>query len=434
MTNGRKRLLSWGQNLAICLLTVSALVLIGQSSLYMGFDAFVLAKDEGQPEGGRLGELVGVQSNMTAGPLRLLVQNSAGRYGVQYDREAMEALFHQKLGSLLREALTGLEASAPISEEVWRGAFLPGKTFIYYEFFHGLPLGEAASVLGGGRDGNLREEVAKRFCILEEGEGLALLYQNQRDGLYYRASQSGSSLRSLEEQIDQVSPNGAVFAFELPELYAALDPYQVILPTAPQLPVYEGKNPLEGINQEAWEDLLRSLAFNPRAVSTYESADGQVIRDGLDTLRVAQNGQLNFTAGSLSNPRYPVGESPFAGVRQILASVLAGQSGEGDLTFWGMSPGGEGEITITCWYALSGAPVLLTPHGYAARFVVKEGCVAEYTITLRAYTATQEQAAALPEVQASAAVSALHQTGSELIFCYSDAGDALRVLPNWLAY
>ena len=81
---------------------------------------------------------------------------------------------------------------------------------------------------------------------------------------------------------------------------------------------------------------------------------------------------------------------------------------------------GEG-LEIDFGYSLNGIPVL-TEGGRAARFLVAEGGIVQFSLYLRSYTTAGTGAPILPARQAAAAVRARGLKGRELLLTYSDTG------------
>ena len=111
------RLWEAGKSLLVVLLSLSALFLAGQVFLGVASPAGLLgvaptsSPSAPEPPGG-----VGV-----ARPVRMAVNNANGRYGVQYDDEAADALF-DALGGLLGEALGSARDPVPTDRRAWEAA------------------------------------------------------------------------------------------------------------------------------------------------------------------------------------------------------------------------------------------------------------------------------------------------------------------------
>ena len=106
--------------------------------------------------------------------------------------------------------------------------------------------------------------------------------------------------------------------------------------------------------------------------------------------------------------------------RQIALSAMAARCGEARLYLMS-ARGAEGEWEIDFGYSLDGIPVL-TEGGRAARFVVEDGEVVQFSLYLRSYVNSGTTSLVLPPRQGAAALSAQNLTGEELLLTYIDGG------------
>ena len=92
------------ENILIIFLACSALLLIRYSGIFQS------VANQSAGTGGEV-LLTGVQDTALsrAQPSRLVIQNSQGRYGVEYDQEEADHLYHQGLSQLLLQAVDALE-------------------------------------------------------------------------------------------------------------------------------------------------------------------------------------------------------------------------------------------------------------------------------------------------------------------------------------
>ena len=129
----KRRLIEWGKNALIVLLTASAVWLLTMTPLVQDSGLLDLLAPQESPGVGSGG---GGQGTAML-PVRLAITGAGGRCGVQYDEDRLEELF-PPLGALLGDALASAETPQPLSEEDWRG-YLRG-TGIYFDFGGGVPL------------------------------------------------------------------------------------------------------------------------------------------------------------------------------------------------------------------------------------------------------------------------------------------------------
>ena len=106
--------------------------------------------------------------------------------------------------------------------------------------------------------------------------------------------------------------------------------------------------------------------------------------------------------------------------RRLAGAVLNGRCGDARLYLISVSPLERG-WEIDFGYSLNGIPVHLD-QGYAARFLVAEGRVEQFTLRLRSYSGGGGTGAVLPARQAAAALLAQGGTGAELALVYLETG------------
>lgn len=372
-------------------------------------------------------------------PVRIAVCNASGRYGIQYDDELTDAAFEDSLGSLLGEALAGAGAASEVSEQMWRAALGTGKTSAYYDFLGNVPLSALCIWLGGEQNGALTGQ-ARRILLVQDGDSAPTLYYIGDDGRFYSASTGMSDLQLLSIAAG-FTPNQAIFAFEQEERYENLDPYVMILPQTLKPMVYRASNPIAPEqSDDTLRQLLKDLAFHPQTSAVYQSADGQVVREGTDTLRISDDGTVIYHAVSGQDPRYPVGsgeETPGLGeivetARKIAEDGLVPRCGNAKLYLIGTEQKQDGSTVVYFGYLLNGAAVRLPEDTYAARMIAKDGYISDYTLCIRAYQKTENSSAVLPELQAAAAMKAMGMQQDELLLSYLDKGDD-QVTAAWTA-
>lgn len=431
MNSPKRRAIEAGKTALILLLTLSALLLTTRAFLYT---------DAGQ--GGLLDRLLPggsisppPQPGASLGqggvnrPVRMAVVNDNGRYAVQYDDAAVDELF-ERLGSLLGEALTSAQAPSPAGRQAWESAL--SRTGIYFDFLGITPLPLLASWLGSGEATPLTGEVSRLLLAQDQGvETVRLYYVDAQTGSYY----SCETAVQFGDMLDSYIPNGAAFAFTLPDRYGALDPDVLLFPEPPAPPIYTGDAALDLSDGAVRDELLQTLEFTPQPNAIYPAAGGWRVLDGPDSLRLTTSGSVIFLAGE-GEVRYPV--SPDASRLEVIEATgrlvnqaLASRVGSARLYLSSFTQE-NGVSTLTYSYSLSGAEVYLGQEGWCAQFTVSDGRITEYTLHLRGYTPTSEAAVLLPEFQAMAAMDALDAAGRSLLLCYYDGGTG-PVAPVWTA-
>ncbi|MDF2838598.1 MAG: hypothetical protein K0S60_301 [Evtepia sp.] len=431
-----RRIIEWGKNLLILFLVLSTVYLISQSTLYDGFGIFARSSRQ-DFQSSQTEAASTMERHVSIEPIRLAVHNQSGCYGVQYDQQTIDLLFETKLSNLLREALTGAEHTVTTTEEQWKAVLSGESNWVYFDFLTNLPLSDIGIWLESEKNPALSGMV-RRVLLTESGGKHLLYYCNEEDGQYYFCEWPKRSEDQFRSVVNEFVPNGAAFAFQKPDTYGTLKYDVMILPTVPNMPVYDVKNPLETLQEGEQEKILRSLLFNPQAVSFYQSADGLVIQEGVDTLRILKKGTITFHSQGAEQVRYPIlrddPETLVEITQKLFLDIVADRCGEGVPYLIGVNTQKDGSIVVSFGYRLNGAPVQVFSQGYAAQFLIRDGSIHDFTIHVRQYTNTDEKAVVLPEKQAAAAAKKLEQQGKELLLTYLDSGEKLRISANWSAH
>ena len=180
--------------------------------------------------------------------------------------------------------------------------------------------------------------------------------------------------------------------------------------------------------QGALEALVRDLGFSLNSTSFY-STDEQVARSGDDSVRLSSRGVAQYQyegqagGGLFRVPGQGGTGALFSSVeacRQIALTAVGSRCGVARIYLLSVRESPFG-LEIEFGYSLNGIPVLLD-QGYAARFLVREGEVAQFAIYLRGYTANGTDSLVLPPRQAAAALLAQGLEGEELLLTYTDGG------------
>ena len=354
-----------------------------------------------------------------------MIQTDQGRFGVQYDQSQTEGLYREGLKQLLLAAVDAMDTVKTITREDWQTALHQTSGWVYYDFLYNVSFTSL----------NSRGEGAGRLFLLTSRGGRVdtLYYYNDETQDYYQG-QLRETL-ALPGNLDALSPNGAQFAFEVPEVAQLLWPNMVLLSQAALCPVYGVTNPLEGLDESGRQALLETLDFNLRTAAVYEAADSTVIQEGSDTLRLQTNGRLTFHGAESGQARYQALSAREKDLQikaeEILEDVTQPWRGEAVLRCQSIRTLEDGQVELTFCYLLNGTPVQLWQEGWAARFVFSGSDLMSFTICLRQYTGTDQTTQALPERQAAAAASALGQAGKELQLCYRDTGEGQTVTADW---
>lgn len=425
MRDKRRRAVEWGKNLLIVLLTLSALLLLSQTPLVQDSGLTELFRPGSSP-GGASAELPQAEPIL---PVQLAVYLDGERCGLQYDSARMEELF-SSFGPLLGEALTGAGTPSALSEAEWRGCLQrPG---VYFDFSGNIPLAALARWLGGGLC--TIEDSARRVALSAETDGhIVLCWQSAGDDGFYTCPTTLSRTLHLDPLMEAVSPNGAYFAFENPELSQILEPCTLIIEGERSGAQYTASAPLS--TAAGIEALLDALSFNSR--NHAPSSRGEVYPDGSDRLVLRDNGTVVYHAAQ--GEKYPVenrnGVSTAAqaadGARALAERAMGALIGDARLYLLSVQEEDDG-WRVRFGYRLEGSAVYLYDEGWAAEFLVQGGYITDFTLHLRSYTADGNHTLLLPIDKAAAMLPDLTREKRELVIQYRDSGGQ-TVIPGWEA-
>lgn len=367
-----------------------------------------------------------------AQPLHMAVTIRGGaeslRYGVQYDQETQDVLF-QQVYSLLVEALSSASTPENVRQDAWQEALNTSPGF-YFDWQEPLPFPVLMGWLSVENE-QLTGQV--RRLVLTAQEGQAVIYYCDQHEAYYRAVCGMVDVSRLSEAMAGIKDNGAQFAFEQ-ETYSSLAPYTLLLGENITPKVYQASNPLE--QESVQEQVRQSLDFSADSSVSYVTSDEQVIRSGSDTLRMASDGTVTFTAADDGGSRYAVaGAGVYWAVercRQLAVDALGNFCGQARVYLMSVEETGTESWQIEFGYLLNGVPVRLGDEGYAARFQVSGGRISSFTLRLRNYTDSGTTSVVLPQRQAMAAMAAKGHQGEELLLVYLDGGTQ-QVSASWAA-
>ncbi len=426
---GRQRLVELGKDILILILTCSALLLAGQTPLFTQLRGWVSSPAQ-------MVEPVARQPKEAAEPYAMAVRNSRGLYGAAYDASQVDRAFGE-LSPLLEEAFASAGAPEAMTRRQWERLLeAPG---VYCVFQGRPPLRVLSAWLGQGEGS------------LEGGaEALLLAWDGSRVWLCWREGDSYSRLLTqvdyeggMEPLLEGFNPNGAAFASALAQTdpaYKPIDPDVLVPMTAPRTGAYAVTAPDLAGDGETLERLLTALGFQSGVGSAYEAGGGLALNESGDRLRVSSDGSVIFHAGE--DLRYPVSalsgrvtvQEAVTASWELLNRAAAPWKGENMAFVLTGAEETEGGWSVTFHSRLEGIPLLTGAEGWAARFTVSEGKVADFTLYLRGYTATGETILLPGQRLAAAAMGAeaLRNSGRRLTLCYQDRGGG-ALTAGWVA-
>ena len=406
------------ENALIVCLACLALVLVSRTSFFQALP-FLPHADTAQ------GAAVGQGASLAHGaPTALAFTTEDGRFGVQGDADSVATLWDGGLRDLLDAALAAAERPSATTRTAWQEAIAGEEGWVWYDLLYDVPFADRGE--GGA---------ARRFLLTARGGHATALYLYcQEEDAYYVCRLSDPTL-ALPELVRHQAANGAVFAFEDPA-YAGIDPDQLVTRAAPRCPVYTAESALAALDADLREGLMDALDFNQRAASVYQSAEGQVVREGADTLRLQTDGTVSFHGSESGKARY-MALSPRTGdlrdcAQELFDRLTEGRIGPAALYCCAVETGEDGATVLSWRYRLAGAEVWLDDaDGLAAQATFRGTALTAFWVRAMTFTETEEGAALPPARQAAAAAS--DGEGRELRLCYrladgrAEAGWALML-------
>ncbi|MBR5534987.1 MAG: hypothetical protein IKU62_09115 [Ruminiclostridium sp.] len=401
------------ENIAITLLACTAIFLVSQTNLFQTFVG------QGTGSYSEAYRAVAVTELPDESPVAVMVQNDLGRCGLRYDTAGVDEVYSQGLKDLLYHALDKMEKPKRSSQEDWQQVITQSETWVCYDYLYNIPFTSATG----------QEGWARLFLIsFRNGQAEALYGFDQNTGEYW-VSQVGAAGLALPARARALEPNQVRFAFEDPALTDLLPGYMMADTTAPSCQAYSSSNPLMWMDETGIRTMLETVGFNLQAVSIYESADGTVVREGSDTIRIQQDGSVIYHGSESGEARYEAGSLAELDLREeaerILELLTADRTGQARFLCQGCEEEADGTTVLTYSYLLEGARVSLGEYGWAAQFRFQGEALISFEIIFRQYDSTETPCAVPPERQAAAAAEAQGQTGKELQLCHRDDGSGL---------
>ena len=413
-----KRLRNWMQNLALLLLTASALFLLTRLPLLQNIRLSAGPLFSAEPA---LPEPDALPAAMMASVNLMVTGDSEhGRCGLLCTAAGDAAL--QEVIPLFQEAL-GSAVLVGGAEETALRASLDHPGF-YLEFAGGeLPLQAAAAWLG--------EEVSfaqpvRAMALTAGEEDTAALFLLDGPGKITRCA-TALPVSAVRMVCEKFPTNGAYFAYETE--YGGLSPYTVLTAETAAPPDISAERPA---GYSAY-NLLTALDFNAHTLSRYtESSGAEVIEESPRTLRIGPDGSVSFISrGGMASGLYRASgqelrEVLAAGWR--LAAALTEGTGASPLFLRAVEESENGCV-LRFRYEADGLPVFFSDGGDALAITFRDGGVDRFTYRCRAYAPVDEEPAALLPAGMAQAIAAGYPDAA-LSIGYEDDGSG-RLAAQW---
>ena len=419
----KKKIVNGLQNLALMILTVTALFLLTRFPMLEG------------ALNGRMQELLSMPVNTihssaehsyAISSIHVVVTDELeyGRYtGINVP--VSDEVFQQILPPL-REAMGSAVEWEKVSDADLRSALeTPG---IYLDLTTALPLACVADWLG---EEAYADETPVRALALTTERETATLFLRCADGSIVQSSSALTST-AVRELTAGFAPNGGRFVYESD--YDTLAPYTVLVQEIDSVPDVQAAIP-KGYSAY---NLLTALDFNAHTNSRYvESSGVEVVVQSPRTLRIGKDGTVSYSsAGDVNLDLYRVaaaGEFPTS-VEALqsacrIAAALTEGTGAASLTVKSVERTEDGWV-ISFGYCADGVRVRLSGDRTALRVTISGDAVTEFEYYCRAYTPLEQSAMMLPPSMA-VAIASIHE-GSELTMAYVDSG-AEVICARWFA-
>lgn len=428
MSRKSRRWVEAFKTLLIVLLSLSALALLYMSPLVQGSGLSTLVQGNLTADGGSTVSSSGLTT--AAIPARMAVGSTMGLYGVQYDQGSVDTLF-DLAGPLLGEALSAARSPSTLSQRQWQ-QLLSG-TCVYFDFTAPIPLSALCSWLKEGASNSNLTASARLVLLAQEADGtLSLSFYLEEERSYVRFETGLDGELHLAPILNSVTPNNAFFAFEDGSLPDIVSDHTLFTSEELSPVIYASTTPSLLSDSALTSQLLSALSFAEQNRATI--SEGVLYVDGEDTLRLSSDGYVEYTS---SNPgKFSAAEGLSGAVEAAWAlaeRALSPLCGEARLYLMSAVASEEEDntYTITFGYLLNGSVVNLSGQGWAARFHVQNGCIPDFSLCVRSYTATEQTKLLLPADKAAAALTALTDTSKELVIQYQDNGGA-TAQPGWM--
>ena len=382
------------------------------------------------------GEQVGNSGNMNtengdvdvaAKPVVMAVIGDVGaRYGAKCDEAQLDSLYESTV-NIVGEALGSARLPESCSEEEWREALT--RSGVYWDYQVELPITSLIKWLGMSTLNNNRDYADRFAVVIGEHGGVDVYYANSEG---YRKCGTAAVADSIGGVMQTFLPNGAYFAFESEELGDMVAPYTLILPEISDKNIVAAENIAE--NERVVERTAELLGISLLGGTSYSEKNGTMVYVGVNgIMRIQPDGVLNYsvtdydytdTEGEIKVDDGQLIENAY----QLISDIRSNYSGIENVYFSGIEKFADGRVSVNFNYFIDGTEVV-PRRGDGASVVYENGRMVSLSIWMHSYSATDEKANLLPELQAAAIAGGLEKNGSLSLVYYDDSNSV--VMPAW---
>ena len=413
------------QNIAIAVLTVSAVLLFVQSQAYTLGASSSFSKLFSGPDVQTGTTVVPQQEDASLSiPVHVSVASSYGRYGDISITTADDEFL--SLRHLLEQALGSAQSVSLSTSQTFLSA-LSG-TSVYYDFLSPLPLSVLSDLTQTAFPQN---QLSTWHMVIAEESGSVFLHCWDGESRYYR-SRTAIPAEDLQEVVELYELGNAFFAFESDDPNAqTLAPLSLFPEETPSIPKLSVSSPLSDTAL-----LLTSLHFNPNTQNRYLDYDGtEVISESNNrTLRIHADGTVIYssdgdpTLSIEAESSVPTLAEAATEVNALLNSLFS-SAGDAGIHLEEIRQADDTTV-LHFGYQVGGIPIRFS-NGQSAAVVTLTGTtVSSMELCFRQYTVTEAASLLLPLRQTFAI--AAKTPGSTLSIGYVDSGSN-TASATWLA-
>jgi len=365
--------------------------------------------------------------DVAAKPAVMAVIGDVGaRYGAKYDKAQLDSLYESTV-NIVGEALGSARLPESCSEEEWREALT--RSGVYWDYQVELPITSLIKWLGMSTL-NDNSDYADRFAVVIGEHGDVDVYYANSEG--YRKCGTAAAADSIGGVMQTFLPNGAYFAFESEELGDMVAPYTLILPEMSDKDIVAAENIVE--NEHVVERTAELLGISLLGGTSYSEKNGTMVYVGVNgIMRIQPDGELNYsvtdydytdTEGEIKVDDGQLIENAY----QLISDIRSNYSGIENVYFSGIEKFADGRVSVNFKYFIDGTEVV-PRRGDGAAVVYENGRMVSLSIWMHSYSATDEKANLLPELQAAAIAGGLEKNGSLSLVYYDDGNSVVE--PAW---